>query len=85
MFRTRDSTKIEDFLRSIFGNQAYMLFTVDKSLAFLCKSLSHLASDDLSKRMLSLSVDIDQEKLKPGQRDDTLFAFVQKMVLEMVN
>ena len=37
--KTKDPTKCEDYLRSIFGSQAFLLFTIDKILVSTCKSL----------------------------------------------
>ena len=44
--------KYEDYLRSLFGKQAYLLFTIDKILASTCKALSGLISDELAKKIL---------------------------------
>lgn len=46
-FKLRD-IKYEDYLRSIFGKQAFLLFTIDKTLQSTTKSLQTLASDELS-------------------------------------
>lgn len=47
-------TKYEDYLRSLFGKQAFLLFTIDRTLQSATKALQTLASDDLNAKILSL-------------------------------
>jgi len=49
-----DNMKYEDFIRSIFGNDAYLMFYIDKIINAMIKAIQNLANDDISIKTLNL-------------------------------
>jgi len=84
--KARD-TKYEDYLRSIFGKQAFLLFTIDKTLQSAVKSLQALSADDLSNKFLALYVTPDE--FKPSSilslHEETIYAKINKIILDSTN
>ncbi len=56
--KARESIKHEDYLRSIFGKYAFLLFTIDKVLSLMCKSLQNFMNDEFSKLLLGQYVNV---------------------------
>lgn len=62
LFKMKDMVKYEDFLRSLYGDSAFLLFTVDKVLSATCKALHNLLQDQTSSRMLEEYIQLDPAK-----------------------
>ncbi|WOG93367.1 hypothetical protein DCAR_0312651 [Daucus carota subsp. sativus] len=50
-----DNAKFEDDCRAIIGNQAYVLFTLDKVIYKIVKQLQTVASDEMDSKLLQLN------------------------------
>lgn len=77
-------TKYEDYLRSLFGKQAFLLFTIDKTLQSATKSLQTLASDDLSQKLLYLYVHPEEQRLRTNLPpcEEILYVKINKIILD---
>jgi len=51
---TLDSSRFEDGCRQLAGNNAFMLYTLDKVTAQLLKQAQHLAADPVAEKLMSL-------------------------------
>ena len=60
--KSKEMNKHEDYMRSIFGKQAFLFITLDKVLNNTCKSLHSFVQDDLSNKVLSMFVSLAQFK-----------------------
>ncbi|KAL4581665.1 hypothetical protein LXL04_006191 [Taraxacum kok-saghyz] len=49
-----DNAKFEDDCRAIFGNQSYILFTLDKLIYKIVKQLQSVVSDEIDNKLLQL-------------------------------
>ncbi|KAK1383711.1 paired amphipathic helix protein Sin3-like 2 [Heracleum sosnowskyi] len=66
-----DNAKFEDDCRAIIGNQAYVLFTLDKLIYKIVKQLQTVASDELDSKLLQLN---EYEKSrKPDKYVDSVY------------
>ncbi|EAR93146.2 ubiquitin carboxyl-terminal hydrolase family protein (macronuclear) [Tetrahymena thermophila SB210] len=77
-------TKYEDYLRSIFGKQAFLMFTIDKTLQATIKSLQTLATDDLSQKLLHLYIHPEDHRLRQSlpSREEILYVKINKIILD---
>ncbi|KAL8171572.1 hypothetical protein V2J09_023376 [Rumex salicifolius] len=66
-----DNAKFEDDCRAIIGNQAYVLFTLDKLIYKLVKQLQSIIADEIDNKLLQL---FEYEKSrKPGEFVDSVY------------
>lgn len=49
-----DNAKFEDDCRAIFGNQSYILFTLDKLIYKIVKQLQSVVGDEIDNKLLQL-------------------------------
>ncbi|KAH0855342.1 LOW QUALITY PROTEIN: hypothetical protein HID58_013759 [Brassica napus] len=66
-----ESSKFEDECRAIYGNQSYVLFTLEKLIYKLVKQLQAVVADDMDNKLLQL---YEYEKSrKPGRVIDSVY------------
>ncbi|CAN7113330.1 unnamed protein product [Brassica rapa subsp. narinosa] len=66
-----ENTKFEDECRAIFGNQSYVLFTLNKVIYKLVKQLQAVVADEMDNKLIQL---YEYEKSrKPGRVIDSVF------------
>ncbi|XP_020866774.1 paired amphipathic helix protein Sin3-like 6 [Arabidopsis lyrata subsp. lyrata] len=66
-----DNTKFEDECRAIFGEQSYVLFTLDKLVQKFVKHLHAVASDETDTKLLQLHA--YENYRKPGRLFDIVY------------
>eukprot|EP01017_Pseudomicrothorax_dubius_P037298 TRINITY_DN5455_c0_g1_i1.p1 TRINITY_DN5455_c0_g1~~TRINITY_DN5455_c0_g1_i1.p1 ORF type:complete len:884 (+),score=251.19 TRINITY_DN5455_c0_g1_i1:221-2872(+) len=79
-----DSNKYEDLLRCIFGNGAYLLFTIEKNLNLAQKTLQALQNDELGMKILECFLKQNRHK---GESSTAKKAYVnhEQVVLSRIN
>ncbi|CDY28682.1 BnaCnng05680D [Brassica napus] len=66
-----ENTKFEDECRAIFGNQSYVLFTLNKVMYKLVKQLQAVVADEMDNKLIQL---YEYEKSrKPGRVIDSVY------------
>lgn len=60
---TYDNSKFEDKCRSLLGNDAYVLFTLDKLANYTSKAIHAVAHDELAYKALSIFSKFSKNKL----------------------
>ncbi|KAK6913176.1 Paired amphipathic helix [Dillenia turbinata] len=80
---TVDNAKYEDDCRDLYGNQSYVLFTLDKLIYRLVKQLQNVATDEMDNKLLHL---YDYEKTRrPGKFVDSVYYDNARLFLQDEN
>ncbi|XP_050383632.1 paired amphipathic helix protein Sin3-like 2 [Argentina anserina] len=76
-----DNAKFEDECRAIFGNQSYVLFTLDKLIYKFVKQLQAVATDEMDSKLLQL-YEYEKSRKKGKLLDSVYFENARVLVHE---
>lgn len=67
-----ENEKFEDYLRSIFGTKAYLMFCIDKIIHTIIITIQKLGNDEVSPKVLNLFTESDLQSKHPERAEKNI-------------